>query len=83
MSRTNLTAPVTHQVQGLQKMESFSATPVPSNGTQKIFPAYRRQGFQAVSKWWFTDLMGVSQPLVAHSVGGQESDELFELGWNG
>jgi len=33
-----LTAPVTHQDQGLQKNESSSsATPVPQSGTQKIF----------------------------------------------
>ena len=37
-SRIDLTAPVTHQVLGLQKNRiSFSAIPVPDSGTQKIF----------------------------------------------
>lgn len=68
-----LTAPVTHQVLDLQKNErSSSATPVPHSGTQKIFPACGRQGFQAVSNSFIlTGLMVVSQPLVAHGVGGQ------------
>ena len=72
-----LTAPVTHQDQGLQKNElSSSAAPSVLNGPENL-------RFQAVSKSWVTDLMVVSQPLVAHGVGGQDGDDLVGWGWNG
>jgi len=30
-----------------------------------------------------SEFMVVSQPLVAHGMGGQESDDLLSPGWNG
>jgi hypothetical protein len=70
---SDLTAPVTHQDQGLQKNESSSsATPSVVNGPENL-------RFQAVSNLWVTDPMVISQPLVAHGVGGQDVDERYEI----
>ncbi len=64
-----LTAPVTHQDQDLQKNEiSSSATPVRFCGPENL-------RFQDVSKSYWSGLMVVSQPLVAHGVGGQDIDD--------
>jgi len=74
---SDLTAPVTHQDQGLQKNESFSsASPSVLNGPENL-------RFQAVSNLWVTDPMVISQPLVAHSVGGQDMNDLLRSGWIG
>ena len=71
-----LTAPVTHQDLGLQKNSLLSATPSVQNGPENL-------RFQAVSKWCLSGRMVVSQPLVAHGVGGQDVDDLWGQGWNG
>ena len=73
LSMSVLTAPVTHQGQGLQKNGFSSATPSALSGPENL-------RFHAVSKSWVTDLMVVSQPLVAHGVGGQDIGDLLELG---
>jgi len=65
-----LTAPVTHQVLDLQKNESsYSATPVRFTDPENL-------RFQAVSKSCLTGPMVISQPLVAHGMGGQDGDDL-------
>jgi hypothetical protein len=64
-----LTTPVTHQDQGLQKNRLSSATPSVSNGPENL-------RFQAMSKACLSNLMVVSQPLVAHDVGGQDVDDI-------
>jgi hypothetical protein len=70
-SRTDLTAPATHQALDLQKNEiSSSATPVPHSGTQKIF------GSRPCPNRVLSGLMVISQPLVAHGVGSQDVDDL-------
>jgi hypothetical protein len=71
-----LTAPVTHQDLGLQQNRLSSATPSVLNGPENL-------RFQAVSKWCLSGRMVVSQPLVAHGVGGQDADDLVRSGWNG
>ncbi len=71
-----LTAPVTHQVLDLQKNQLCSATPVRFADPENL-------RFQAVSKSCLTGPMVISQPLVAHGVGGQDGDELVRLGWSG
>jgi len=71
-----LTAPVTHQDQGLQNyVFFFPLWPLPRFcGPRKSSVPGR---VQFVS---FTGLMVVSQPLVAHGVGGQDVDDLYEIG---
>jgi hypothetical protein len=75
---SDLTAPVTHQDQGLQKNESsFSAPPSVLNGPENL-------RFQAVSKSFvLTELMVLNQPLGAHGVGGQNIDDPMSPGWIG
>jgi hypothetical protein len=78
-SRTDLTAPVTHQDRGLQPyLFVFSLCgPCPLLRTQKIF------GSKPCPIRLFTGRMVVNQPLMAHGVGGQDVDDLVKLGWNG
>ena len=54
-----------------------------SSATPVRFADPENLRFQAVSKSCLTELMVISQPLVAHGVGGQDGDELVRLGWNG
>ena len=77
LSVSVLTAPVTHQDQGLQKNWFFSATPVRFCGPRKSSVPGR------VQSCVLTERMVVSQPLGAHGVGGQDVDDLMRLGWNG
>ena len=77
LSVSVLTAPVTHQDQGLQNKTRFSLRPL------SAFADPENLRFQAVSNSWVTDRMVVSQPLVAHGVGGQDVDDLPRSGWNG
>lgn len=72
-----LTAPVTHQDLGRSEQRSSLCDPCPVSRD----PENLR--FQAVSKMLFTGLMVFGQPLVAHGVGSQEVDELWNRGWNG
>ena len=76
-SRTDLTAPVTHQDLGLQKNGIFpSAAPSVVNGPENL-------RFQAVSNAYLTRSVVISQTLMAHGVGGQDGDDLVRWGWNG
>lgn len=73
-----LTAPVTHQVLDLQNNESSSPLRPLS-----AFADPENLRFQAVSNSCLSGLVVVSQPLVAHGVGGQDIDDLVSSGWNG
>ena len=73
-----LTAPVTHQALDLQDNESSS--PLRS---LSAFADPENLRFHAVSNSCLSGLVVVSQPLVAHGVGGQDIDDLVRLGWNG
>jgi hypothetical protein len=73
-----MTAQVTHQYQGLQPyLFVFSLC-----GPCPVSRDPENLRFQAVSKSCLSGLMVISQPLVAHGVGGQDVDE-FKSGWNG
>jgi hypothetical protein len=75
---SDLTAPVTHQDQGLQKNESSSSAP------RSVLNGPENLRFQAVSKSFvLTELMVLNQPLGAHGVGGQDIDDLLRSGWIG
>jgi hypothetical protein len=73
-----LTAPVTHQDQGLQQyVFCFNLRPLSASAD----PENLR--FQAVSKGCLTEPVVTNQPLVAHDMGGQAVDDRGNWGWNG
>jgi hypothetical protein len=72
-----LTAPVTHQALDLQNNESSSPLRPLS-----AFADPENLRFQAVSNSCVSGLVVVSQPLVAHGVGGQDIDDLVSSGEN-
>ena len=70
-----LTAPVTHQDQGLQKNEVSSATPVPFHGTQKIFgsrpcPIRRLQVSWLLANPWGLTAWAVKMLMTYEGRGG-------------